>query len=81
MLASFYPVRGTRLSGQEIYTGKNFMEVVVKMEALDPDGGGETLMLGVDTPFLSSVLDSRAQGTSGYLADNQDTGGRSTFTR
>ncbi|KAI6146038.1 thioesterase thiol ester dehydrase-isomerase [Pisolithus tinctorius] len=46
MLASLYPVRDTRLSGQVIYTGKSSMEVAVKMEALGPDGGEETLMLG-----------------------------------
>ncbi|KAI6145913.1 thioesterase thiol ester dehydrase-isomerase [Pisolithus tinctorius] len=55
ILASLYPVRDTRLGGQEIYTGKSFMEVAVKMEALDPDGGGETLMLGRFSMFCRSA--------------------------
>ncbi|KAF8556736.1 Thioesterase/thiol ester dehydrase-isomerase [Imleria badia] len=46
MLASLYPVRDIRLSGQVVYTGKSSMEVAVKMEALEPDGGEKTLMLG-----------------------------------
>ncbi|KAG6374028.1 HotDog domain-containing protein [Boletus reticuloceps] len=46
MLASLYPVRDIRLSGQVVYTGKSSMEVAVKMEALDLDGEEETLMLG-----------------------------------
>lgn len=46
MLASLYPVRDIRLSGQVVYTGRSSMEVAVKMEALDPDGE-VTLMLGI----------------------------------
>ncbi|KAG6332320.1 hypothetical protein ID866_6767 [Astraeus odoratus] len=46
MLASLYPVRDIRLSGQVIYTGRSSMEVAVKMEALNPDGREDTLMLG-----------------------------------
>ena len=47
MLASLYPVRDIRLSGQVVYTGKSSMEVAVKMEALGPNGEEETLMLGM----------------------------------
>ncbi|PIL25877.1 transporter [Ganoderma sinense ZZ0214-1] len=46
MLASLYPVRDMRLSGQVIHTGKSSMEVAVRMQALDKDGGEETIMLG-----------------------------------
>lgn len=46
MLASLYPVRDIRLGGQVVHTGKSSMEVAVKMEALEPDGEEETLMLG-----------------------------------
>jgi len=46
MLAPLYPVRDMRLSGQVIHTGKSSMEVAVRMEALEKDGGEETIMLG-----------------------------------
>ncbi|KAN0080039.1 HotDog domain containing protein [Tylopilus felleus] len=46
MLASLYPVRDIRLSGQVVYTGKSSMEVAVEMEGLGSDGEEETLMLG-----------------------------------
>ena len=47
MLASLYPVRDIRLSGQVVYAGKSSMEVGVKMEALSADGKEETIMLGM----------------------------------
>lgn len=47
MLASLYPVRDIRLSGQVIYTGNSSMEVAVKMEALGSNNEDETLMLGM----------------------------------
>lgn len=46
ILAPLLPVRDIRLSGQVIYTGTSSMEVAVKMEAINPDGREETLMLG-----------------------------------
>ena len=46
MLASLYPVRDMRLSGQVIHTGKSSMEVAVRMEALAKDGSEQTIMLG-----------------------------------
>ncbi|OBZ74437.1 Acyl-coenzyme A thioesterase 9, mitochondrial [Grifola frondosa] len=46
MLASLYPVRNMRLSGQVIHTGRSSMEVAVRMEALDEDGTEETVLLG-----------------------------------
>ncbi|KAI1790562.1 Thioesterase/thiol ester dehydrase-isomerase [Ganoderma leucocontextum] len=46
MLASLYPVRDMRLSGQVIHTGKSSMEVAVRMQALEKDGREETIMLG-----------------------------------
>lgn len=49
MLASLYPVRDMRLSGQVIHTGKSSMEVAVRMEALAQDGSEQTIMLGAST--------------------------------
>ena len=46
MLASLYPVRDMRLSGQVIHTGNSSMEVAVRMEAVEKDGSEETIMLG-----------------------------------
>ncbi|RPD77025.1 Thioesterase/thiol ester dehydrase-isomerase [Lentinus tigrinus ALCF2SS1-7] len=46
MLASLYPVRDMRLSGQVIHTGKTSMEVAVRMEAISRDGTEQTIMLG-----------------------------------
>lgn len=42
-----------RLSGQVIYTGLSSMEVVVKMEKVEPGDAEETIMLGMifATPF------------------------------
>ena len=48
MLASLYPVRDMRLSGQVIHTGNSSMEVAVRMEAIEKDGSEETIMLGMD---------------------------------
>lgn len=46
MLSPLHPVRDLRLSGQVIYTGRSSMEVAVKMEATNPTGEAETLLLG-----------------------------------
>ncbi|KAI0748818.1 HotDog domain-containing protein [Irpex lacteus] len=51
MLAPLYPVRDLRLSGQVIHVGRSSMEIVVRMEALEPghtneDAQGKTVMLG-----------------------------------
>ena len=46
MLADLNPVRDMRLSGQVIFVGTSSMEVAVRMEALNPDGREETVMLG-----------------------------------
>lgn len=46
MLADLNPVRDMRLSGQVIFVGTSSMEVAVRMEALNPDGSEETVMLG-----------------------------------
>lgn len=51
MLASLYPVRDMRLSGQVIHTGKSSMEVAVRMQALGKDGMEQTIMLGKH-PYL-----------------------------
>lgn len=45
MLASLYPVRDMRLSGQVIHTGRSSLEIAVRMEALG-DGTEQTVMLG-----------------------------------
>lgn len=47
MLAPLVPGQDVRLSGQVIYVGKSSMEVVVKMESLNPSGDAQTLLLGV----------------------------------
>lgn len=54
MLASLYPVRDMRLSGQVIHTGKSSLEVAVRMEALGKDGNEQTIMLGDLSYFLLS---------------------------
>lgn len=46
MLADLSLVRDLRLSGQIIYVGRSSVEVAVRMEALNPDGSEETVMLG-----------------------------------
>ena len=53
MLAPLSPVRDMRLSGHVIYVGTSSMEVAVRMEALNPDGSEETVMLGA-RPVLRS---------------------------
>jgi acyl-CoA hydrolase len=55
MLAELNPVRDLRLSGQVIYVGTSSMEVAVRMEALNPNGSEETIMLGTPS-VLSSLL-------------------------
>lgn len=64
MLAHLHPVRDMRLSGQVIYVGKSSMEVAVRMEALNPDGSEETVMLGMilrSSPQCASpIFDFRA---------------------
>ncbi|KAI0742690.1 Thioesterase/thiol ester dehydrase-isomerase [Daedaleopsis nitida] len=46
MLASLYPVRDMRLSGQVVHTGNSSMEIAVRMEGLAKDGSEQTIMLG-----------------------------------
>lgn len=64
MLASLYPVRDIRLSGQVVYTGTSSMEVAVKMEALGSEGEEETLMLGTCQPRRGDIY--------GYTGDTTD---------
>lgn len=56
MLASLYPVRDMRLSGQVIHTGRSSLEIAVRMEALG-DGTEQTVMLG-KPPLPGSPLRS-----------------------
>lgn len=46
MLAPLNPVRDLRLSGQVIHVGTSSMEIAVRIEALNPDGTEQTVMLG-----------------------------------
>ena len=46
MLANLHPVRDLRLSGHVIYTGRSSMEIAVKMEKIEEDGGESTAMIG-----------------------------------
>lgn len=55
MLASLYPVRDMRLSGQVIHTGRSSLEIAVRMEALG-DGTEQTVMLGKSCCILDSHL-------------------------
>ncbi|KAI0776841.1 Thioesterase/thiol ester dehydrase-isomerase [Trametes elegans] len=61
MLASLYPVRDMRLSGQVIHTGKSSMEVAVRMEAIDKSGNEQTIMLG---RFCMVCRDARTHGAA-----------------
>lgn len=73
MLASLYPVRDMRLSGQVIHTGKSSMEVAVRMQALDKNGGEETIMLGNYRYFIwrftSDITPYHHQGVSAWCAE------------
>lgn len=55
MLADLSVVRDLRLSGQVIYVGRSSVEVAVRMEALNPDGTEETVMLGTCPPGLCGL--------------------------
>ncbi|KAI0668880.1 Thioesterase/thiol ester dehydrase-isomerase [Trametes maxima] len=61
MLASLYPVRDMRLSGQVIHTGRSSLEIAVRMEALEKDGKEETIMLG---RFCMVCRDARTHGAA-----------------
>ncbi len=76
MLASLYPVRDMRLSGQVIHTGRSSLEIAVRMEALG-DGTEQTVMLGryrykLGFPFAAyiaprSVLHGMQERTDAWL--------------
>ncbi|KAI0830131.1 Thioesterase/thiol ester dehydrase-isomerase [Trametes gibbosa] len=61
MLASLYPVRDMRLSGQVIHTGRSSLEIAVRMEALERNGAEQTIMLG---RFCMVCRDARTHGSA-----------------
>lgn len=72
MLASLYPVRDICLSGQVIYTGKSSMEVAVKMEALNPNRGEETLMLGRFSMVCRDARTHKARPVNPLIIDTPE---------
>ncbi|KAI0369063.1 Thioesterase/thiol ester dehydrase-isomerase [Pilatotrama ljubarskyi] len=68
MLASLYPVRDMRLSGQVIHTGRSSLEVAVRVEALEKDGKEKTIMLAhsycLPGRFCMVCRDARTHGSA-----------------
>ncbi|EJF60136.1 Thioesterase/thiol ester dehydrase-isomerase [Dichomitus squalens] len=72
MLASLYPVRDMRLSGQIIHTGKSSMEVAVRMEALEKDGREQTIMVGRFCMVCRDGRTHRSRPVNPLLLDTEE---------